>query len=147
MIGKYFSGWLLWQKLKIKFRINYDKVVIVLSGENEKLDRQVMEYLPDFMERKRVTSAVILCRRKDEWEGFAERTGYIISEIFEEEMVILYSFYSFIKFYDNIVFTNTDKPEDNMLGRYIRETDINEVDAACLALYHLRHIPEHGDGI
>ena len=56
------DGWLFWKHLKIKFGINYKKVVIVLSGENEEVDRQAIAYLHNFMLRKHVNSAIVFCK-------------------------------------------------------------------------------------
>ena len=54
----------------------------------------------------------------------------------------LYDYYSFDKFFDNIVFTYKTFPKYNLLGKVLNETSINEQDAVCLALYHLREVPE-----
>ncbi|NBH20534.1 hypothetical protein D3Z55_24965 [Clostridiaceae bacterium] len=53
----------------------------------------------------------------------------------------MYDYYSFHKFSDKVVFTYTDLPGDNQLGRALRETKVNEEDAVCLGLYHLRRVP------
>lgn len=139
------DGWLFWKYLKIKFGINYKKVVIVLSGENEEVDRQAIAYLQNFMERKHANSAIVFCKgqAKEETEQMIGKSRPVSVEVLtDEEMAKLYSFYCFTKFFDNIVFTNTNTPKDNMLGRYLKETKVNEEDAVCLALYHLRCIPQ-----
>ena len=139
------DGWLFWKQLKIKFGINYKKVVIVLSGENEEVDRQAIAYLQNFMTRKHVNSAIVFCKEqaKEETEQMIGKSRPVSVEVLTDgEMAKLYSFYCFNKFFDNIVFTNTNTPKDNMLGRYLKETKVNEEDAVCLALYHLRCIPQ-----
>lgn len=143
MLIKHISGRLLWHKLKILNQISYNKVVVCLSNDNKELDKQVMKYLPDYMARKYVNKAIVfsnqtidaVTKEKDRELGVEHKT---ISAI---EMAKLYDYYCFYKFFDNIVFTYTDSPKDNLLGRFLRETDITEEDAACLALYHLRTIP------
>ena len=65
-----------------------------------------------------------------------------IDAMSKADMEKLYDYYSFMKFFDNIVFTYVDKPEDNLLGTYLEKTDVNEEDAACLALFHLRSVPK-----
>lgn len=144
VLKTYLNGWLYWQQLRIKLKINYQKVVIVLTDDNLELDRKVMIYLKDFMERKYANQAIILCKekRKIMLSSYEEKKWIHVHAIKSEQMELLYSFYSFMKFFDNIVFTYTATPKDNLLGRYLVETSINEEDAACLALYHLRSIPK-----
>lgn len=145
MIGHILGGWLFWQSIKIKYAINYSKALIVLSNENHELDKQILLHLTDFTKRKHVDCAVILCVEEcvSEWTLFLSGYNCVhIDTMSEADMERLYDYYSFMKFFDNIVFTYTDKPEDNLLGTYLRETAVNEEDAACLALYHLRSVPK-----
>ena len=139
-----YKEWLLWKRIKRKYRINYSKVVLVLSGENRKLDKVCIDYLDDFVRRKYAKEALIFYPEneysKDEF-GLVKEYRVEAVPLPQKTIDRLYSFYCFMKFFDNIVFTYVDKPTDNQLGRYLRETEVNEVDAACLALYHLRHIP------
>lgn len=67
-----------------------------------------------------------------------------IRHISKKRLELLYDYYCFEKFFDNIVFTYTAKPAENMLGRVLTETDVNETDAVFLALYHLRNVPSAG---
>lgn len=145
MLGQILHGWLFWKIIKTRFQIDYRKVVIVLSGENAEVDRQAIIHLSDFMERKHVDKAIIFCNEQAKEKIkiiFEENSSILVETLGNDEMVLLYSFYSFIKFFDNIVFTNTDTPSDNMLGRYLDKTQVNEEDAVCLALYHLRQVPK-----
>lgn len=145
MIGKILHGWLYWRKIKIQYGIDYNKVVVVLSNENHELDRQVLVHLPDFVQRKHAGSVIVLCKEEyqKEWTAIWENDLLTVSvrKMSDEKMKLLYSYYCFVKFFDNIVFTYTDTPRDNQLGIYLRKTDVNEEDAACLALYHLRCVP------
>ncbi len=141
-----FRKWLLWRKLKIKYRIDYIKVVLVLTGENKKLDQACLSHLDDFVKRKYAESVIIFYPAECYKDGdIRVESGYKVKLCPLSRAVIdrLYSFYCFMKFFDNIVFTYVDEPSDNQLGRYLRETEVNEEDAACLALYHLRYVPEH----
>lgn len=145
MIGKILSEYLYWNFLRLRFGINYHKVVLVLSEENKEVDRQAIIHLKHFMDRKRAKSAIVFCKEQSKKQiesMLTEDVSALVKPITNKEMSMLYSLYCFIKFFDNIVFTNTDTPEENKLGRYIRETDVNEEDAVCLALYHLRHVPQ-----
>ena len=145
MIGHILGGWLFWQRVRMKYAINYSKALIVLSDENYELDKQVILHLSDFANRKHVDCTVVLCTesRLSEWSQYLPKDHKVqIHTMLKADMDKLYGYYCFMKFFDNIVFTYTDKPIDNLLGKYLRETDVNEEDAACLALYHLRTIPE-----
>ncbi|MBP3805036.1 MAG: hypothetical protein J6I76_14330 [Oribacterium sp.] len=145
MLGRIIHGWLFWKIIKTKFQIDYRKVVIVLSGENAEVDRQAITHLSDFMERKHVDKAIIFCAEQTKEKikkEFEENSSILVETLGNDEMNLLYSFYMFTKFFDNIVFTNTDTPSDNMLGRYLKQTQVNEEDAVCLALYHLRQVPK-----
>ncbi len=145
MSGRILKGWCYWHWLRITHHVNYNKAIIVLSDENHELDKQVIRHLPDYMKRKSAKSAIIFCKvgGMNYWMKKAERMPHVvIEELPEEKISLLYSYYCFVKFFDNIVFTHTDTPADNLLGKYLRETDVDEEDAACLALYHLRHVPD-----
>jgi len=143
VLKTYLKGWLYWQQLRIKLKINYQKVVVVLTDDNRELDKEIMIHLKDFMDRKYADQAIILCKenRKIQFSPHEAEKWIDVHPIASERMELLYAFYSFMKFFDNIVFTYTEKPEDNLLGRYLVETSVNEEDAACLALYHLRCVP------
>lgn len=138
-----------WQLLRARFLVHDKKVVVVLAHDNRKLDYYALYYLRDFMGRKYADQAVILtdeeaarkmaCKMKK--EGLLPDSARIC--LYPEERIRrLYQYYSFYKFSDKIVFTYTDSPGDNQLGKALRETAVDERDAVCLGFYHLRGIPE-----
>ena len=133
----------LWKKMKREYKIAYPKVVLVLTGENKDLDRACLLHLPEFIDRKYAGSAIVFYS-KESYVGpeLPEISGYDVSFIVMEDRVMaeIYELYCFWKYYDNIVFTYTSRPKDNLLQRYLNETDVDVNDAACLALYHLRHV-------
>jgi hypothetical protein len=139
-----YKDWLIWERIKIKYKIGYDKVVLVLAGENKALDKACLDHLPDFMSRKSSDRCLVFYP-DDCYKAIDLRpvTGREVRFISMKRRIIerLYHFYSFMKFFDNIVFTYSDRPQDNLLQRFLDETDVNEEDAACLALYHLRKVP------
>ena len=118
MIGHILGGWLFWQRIRLKYAINYNKALIVLSDENYELDRQVLLHLPDFTERKHVDRTIVLCdeSRVSEWTSFLTGDNTVqIHTMSKADMEKLYDYYCFMKFFDNVVFTYTDKPADNLL--------------------------------
>lgn len=143
-------GSFIWNILRLRLRIHDKKVVVVLTGENRKLDHYAIVYLEDFMKRKYADEALIFIDDKKTCKMIKAVDPPVALKIYKyprEKMERLYSYYSFYKFSDRVVFTYTDKPKDNQLGKALRETDINEKDAVCLGLYHLRAVPEKEDKI
>ena len=140
------KGWLIWNNIRIVQSIDYKKVVIVLTGNNEKIDQCCLNYIEEFMRRKYLNEAILLHDRYGDANPYYRTNGRKINVkdviIKKKTIETLYKYYNLVRFYDNLVFTYTDTPKDNYLGRYLRETDIDEEDAVCLALYHLRCIPE-----
>ncbi len=133
----------LWKKIKRQFKIAYPKVMLVLTGENKELDKACLSHLTEFIERKYADSAIVFySNERYAGEAFLCESKQDVSFIGMEDRVIdeLYELYCFWKYYDNIVFTFTTKPKDNLLQRFLDETGVDADDAACLALYHLRHV-------
>lgn len=138
-------GWLFWRLFCIVNNVSFKCVVLVLNNENQQLDKYAVEYLDIFLNRRAAKKAFII------WSD--DRTKVWLDKVKlspEKKLIhmpfkklkLLYDFYCFDKFFDNIVFTFISKPQENLLGRILNETDINEKDAVCLALYHLRYVPE-----
>ena len=142
-------GWIRWKIFCFRNGIYYPTVVIVLTGDNEKLDEYALLYLEDFMKRKSAEKAFIICtddrkkrflEQKDR-QRILEGQNVSIKILSQKKLEMFYDFYSVYKCYDNLVFTYISQPKENMLERVLKETDVNEEDAVCLALYHLRCIP------
>lgn len=137
-------GSFIWNILRFRLRINSKKVVIILVGENRKLDYYAMHHLKDYMERKCVDHAIILLDDRKTYKMVKKVVPAVNLKIYrysKDKMERLYNYYSFYKFSERVVFTYTDYPRDNQLGKALRETTINEEDAVCLGLYHLRTVP------
>ena len=49
----------IWRRLKIKYRINYDCVVIILTEQDEEWNKTALKYLPDYMKRKSAKKALV----------------------------------------------------------------------------------------
>ena len=69
-------GSFIWNILRLRLRINSKKVVIILVGENRKLDYYAMLHLKDYMKRKCVNQALILLDEKNIYRNdlFQEQT-------------------------------------------------------------------------
>ena len=137
-------GSFIWNILRLRLRINSKKVVIILVGENRKLDYYAMLHLKDYMKRKCVNQALILLDEKNIYRMVKKVASAVDLKIYhypKDKMKRLYDYYSFYKFSERVVFTYTDQPKDNQLGKALRETTVNEEEALCLGLYHLRTVP------
>ena len=141
------KGWIFWLYLKIWYKIDYRTIVLVLTGNHDEVDYYCLKYLKEFISRKYAKKGILFCTYEC-YETVSElvrwNSALRVIIMNTEKMSLLYEFYSFMKFFENIVFTYTDCPTDNYLGRYLRETDITAADAVCLALYHLRCVPARG---
>ena len=138
-------GALVWKLFCVRFRINEQKVFLVLVNDRKRLDYYALAHLEDFMDRKYAREAVILFSDKSvsrQVKGMHLKAPARLCLWPEETIKALYDYYSFYKFSDKIVFTYTDRPKDNKLGRVLRETPIGEEEAVCLGLYRLRRVPE-----
>ena len=132
--------------MKIQYRINGSKIVLVLSGENELVDFYALKYLDRAIERKQAREALILTYTEQSFQMLKDYRAYTypitIKRIKKTKIDRIYRWYRMVKFSPNIFFTFTDKTKDNLLGKFIRETDINEKDVVCLAIYNFRMVPE-----
>lgn len=143
-IFRVFFGWFYWKWLCITHKISYKSVVLVLSNENINIDKYAIEYFDVFAKRKSVHNKKIIWVYEDP-KTITNRTSFGDIELInikEKMLCLLYDYYCFDKFFDNIVFTYTSKPDENMLQRVLDETEITEKDAVFLALFHLRQIPK-----
>ena len=148
------QGAFLWKTMCIRFRINYKKVVLILVNENKKLDYYAAAHLEDYMQRKYADEALILFDNDSVYKMIRRMKTDVCRKLYrypEKKIRKLYQYFSFYKFFDNIVFTYTSCPKDNQLGRVLKETQINEEEAVCLGLYRLRTVPvlegrNQGDG-
>lgn len=141
-------GAFLWKMLRLRLRIDYQKVVLVLVNENRKLDYYALAHLEDYMDRKHADGAVVLFY-DDETCGLAQE---VLEDYGNAKKTVrlcrcngrtieaVYDYYSFHKFFDSIAFTYAFRPKDNMLGRVLEETQVNEEEAVCLGLYRLRKV-------
>lgn len=139
-------GNLAWKYLKIVNGIDSTKVVLVLTGENELVDWYALKYLDRAIDRKQARKALILAYEENILqlaEGYPSFLHSVrIKRVSKRKIDLIYGWYRMVKFNKNLFFTFTDKTKDNLLGRFIRETEINEKDAVCLAIYNFRIIPE-----
>lgn len=133
-----------WEKIKSSLNIIGDTVVLVLANENECLDQMALNYLPDYVLRKRAVRAEILVPNdimKAKLQNLQYNFAFKITLVDSELLRDIYEYFCFAFNLDNITFTFLDLCTYNTLGRIIEETDINEEEAACLGVYWLRELP------
>ncbi len=138
-------GYLIWLRYKMRFKLDQHTVLLVLTGEDRRLDAYALLHLEDHVRRKIADKAVILTVDSATWEQASRSTFPFATEVHrvsEGEIPLLFDYYCFEEYFDNVVFTYIDKPRDNLLGRLLRETDIDEEEAVCLGCYCLRSVPK-----
>lgn len=121
------------------------KIILFLTDENEKIDYYALIYLKKILLRKHFNGAYIIVNSKEK----ANRISKDVPEDVDAEVEIMdqrkinniFQCYRVMNADKNLYFTYTDKSKDNLLGRFIRETEIDEIDAVCLAIYNLRSVP------
>ena len=143
---KLVKGDLLWKYLRLRYAINDTTVVLFLSGENSKIDEYALKYLGLVMERKGCNRAVIfveneelLCFAKEQLNTTIKAD---VRKITAAQIMAIYNWYRVVRFNKNLFFTFTDRTKDNLLGKFMRETEINEKDAVCLAIFNFRKVVE-----
>lgn len=138
------AGKLTWNWIKCINKLDASKVILVLAGENEKVDFYALKYLDRAIERKMADEALIFActdesyRQASNYKDFQYPVN--IKKISEKQLELIYRYYCLYKFNKNLFFTFTDRTKDNLLGRFIRETEIDEKDTVCLAIYNFRTV-------
>lgn len=145
-INKVLAGIFFWNYLKLRDQLNYSKVVLVLTGENKDVDKYALIYLDAIIRRRNVKEAIIYALN-DEAVVFAKtelHSAYpvIVKKVKPIIIECIYKRYTMEKFYKNIFWTYTYKTANNLIGRFMLETEINAEDVVCLAIYNLRQIPD-----
>lgn len=139
------KGYLVWLGVKLRENVDYKKVVLVLTGENDRVDDYALRYLDHVIERKYANEALVIAPDKEMAEkvsryDYIHRVKAMVLPM--KKIVLIYKWFCLDKyFFKNLIFTYTRTNSDNMLGRIMDETDIDEEDVVCLALYKLRTIP------
>ena len=139
------KGYLIWSAVRLRENVDNKKVVLVLTGENDKVDDYALRYLDHVIERKYADEALVIAPDR----GMAEKVfRYDYSHRVKvkvlpmKKIALIYKWYCLDKlFFKNLIFTYIRTTSDNLLGRIMDETDIDEEDVVCLALYNLRTIP------
>lgn len=137
-------GGLIWKIWKLRFRVDEKMVVLVLVNENTKIDGYALAHLEDFMNRKYANRAVVIFNYKKTEQQIRTIPLPSCVKLYRcsrNTIKAIYRYYSFYKCSDKLVFTYTNYPKDNQLGRILRDTLINEEEAVCLGLYRLRKVP------
>ena len=139
------KGYIIWLQLRVKEHLDDKKFVLIVTEENEKVDQYALKYLDYVMERKYTKEALVIVSN----QGTAKKVSKYhykhqikIKIMPFQKIKLLYKWYCMDGRRKNVVFTFVKTNKDNLLEHFINETDINEEDVVCLALYNLREIPK-----
>lgn len=139
---------LYWIFICIKENIDKRDVVLVLMGENKKVDELSLEYLDLFRKRRHARKAVVFVAQSEteKWKNKSGASESIkIRGIKKKYILLLYERYCMNKFFKNLVFTSVNTTKENMIDRYLKESNITEEDVVCLAFYNFRGIPQRNE--
>ncbi len=138
------KGNFIWKYLRVRYHIDATTVVLFLSEDNSKINEYAIKYLDDVMGRKGCKKAVIFTESEELAQLATERVStkkaVRVAKLDVDTIMCVYDWYRVIRFNRNVFFTFTDRTKDNLLGRFLRETDIDENDAVCLAIYNFRYV-------
>ena len=138
-------GWTLWKKLMKQYHIDYQTVVLLLPEKDTEWNDCALKYLPDYMERKSASSAVVLVPEKGLGKIVESRNIPGCKPYFfpRYKMGLLLKYYCLYRFFDNIVFLYLDQPRDNLSRLILEQGTVNVEEMICLGFYNLRRVPHH----
>lgn len=134
----------IWKWLKIKYRINYDCVVIILTEQDEEWNKLALKYLQDYMKRKSAKKALIFytgnCTLKYLEPYMTDNIQMFKMKELQVRRLIRY--YCLYRFFDNIVFFSLEEPKDNNGREILSNGKITKKELICLGFYCLRYVPD-----
>lgn len=139
------KGYIVWLQFRVKEHLDDKKFVLILTEENEKVDQYALKYLDYVMERKYAKEALIIVSNRESAKRVSRypyKHQIKIKIMPFQKIKLFYRWYCLDGRRKNVVFTFVKTNKDNLLECFINETDINEEDVVCLALYNLRKIPK-----
>jgi len=135
-----FYAQLFWKIFSVKNRITKEKILLILAGENSVIDKIAKCRFQELIEKRYMKNGIIIMSQEDKDVYFENANGIDIIYLTPDKIKLLYEYYCFYKFTNNIVFTYVMTPHDNKLQSYINGSNIDENDVVCLALFRLGHI-------
>lgn len=139
------KGILVWTILKIRYRLNYDKVLLILPEADYELNYYALAHLGDFLKRRHAKEALVLVTNPETLNlcmNIEMEMSFRCKEISIEKVDWLLSFYCYWRFFDNAVFVLLNKPQDNISDKIIGTNGITKEELVCLGHYCLRCVPE-----
>lgn len=138
------KGNFIWHYIKAVHGIGMQSIVLVLTGENKMVDEHAIRHLQTFVAR-RSADKVYVWTEREELINKAEQSCELPVRRLNasaKKMQLLFDYYCYDKFFPNLIFTYTNRPRDNQIGRLLSISDVNEEEIVCLGLYNLRMVPQ-----
>ena len=134
----------IWGRLKIKYRINYDCVVIILTEQDEEWNKTALKYLPDYMKRKSAKKALVFYTENCTLKYLEPYMTDNIQTFKMKELQVrrLLRYYCLYRFFDNVVFFSLEEPKDNNSREILSHEEITKEELICLGFYCLRCVPD-----
>lgn len=133
-----------WDIFKLSKHISNEDGILVLSGENTKIDEISIARFNEYLDKKYLSKGVVLVSRREQ-----SRIAPIKKNIASHIQIIYLPPNKLKRFYElhcvkpfaaHIAFTFIHTPKDNMLGKYLEKSELDENDLVCLALFRLGHV-------
>lgn len=137
------KGNLIWHYIKAVQKIDYRSIVLVLTGANKVVDQYAVCHLQSFVSRRSAEKVFIWTEDERLLNVARKNCQFPIVKLNAsvKMMQLIFDYYCYDKFFSNFVFTYIDKPKDNMMGKLLSKSNVNEEELVCLGLYNLRMVP------
>lgn len=133
-----------WDVFRILNHISDEEGILVLSGENAKIDEISVARFGEYLKKKYLSKGVILVNRFERnMINHIKKNTALHIRIISLSPIRLKHFYKLhcVKpFVGNIAFTYINTPKDNKLGKYLEKSELDENELVCLALFRLGHV-------
>ena len=137
-------GNFIWHYIKAVHGIGRQSIVLVLTGENRTVDEYAIRHLQTFAARRSADKVFVWTVEEELYIKAVETCECPVRRLHvsADRIQILFDYYCFDKFFPNLIFTYTNRPRDNRIGRLLSISDVNEEEIVCLGLYNLRMVPQ-----
>lgn len=137
------KGNFLWHYLKARHGIGERSALLILTGENEKVDSYAVQYLQAYVQRCKADRVYVWTGQGGLFEKARKACSIPVRRFHmtEKQLRLLFDYYCFYRFFPNPVFTYINQPKDNQLGKLLLRGGADEEDIVCLGLYNLRIVP------
>lgn len=102
----------LWLEIKDEYKVDALWYVVICPKKDETLNRLVLKHLPDFLERKFISRAVVISEDEARGKKPVENNGTVVCfrQVSRQEIEELLKYYRLIQFEKNIIVASLEEP-------------------------------------